>query len=247
MLENFKERYTSRGKHIFVPNAECDRRADTLLKFAAEIELPYYFFHYRSGGHVAALHEHRTNRYFFRVDLKNFFYSISRNRVAHMLRQLGFHSAREYAAWSTVRNPYEGGPKYVLPIGFKQSPLLASLALWRSAIASSIEEAMDRGVMVSVYFDDLIGSAPDEHELRITYHGILEACTQANLAANPTKLIEPAEAIIAFNCHLTHGQTSVTDERMQKFVDEARGPDAEASFIAYCARVQRNNRLVGPS
>jgi hypothetical protein len=52
-----------------------------------------------------------------------------------------------------VRNPYDDGPKYVLPIGFKQSPLLASLALWRSAVASSVEEAANRGVFVSVYFD----------------------------------------------------------------------------------------------
>ena len=105
---------------------------------------------------------------------------------------------------------------------------------------------MDRGVAVSVYFDDLIGSAVDEHELSITYQGILEACTQANQPVNPSKLIEPAEAIIAFNCHLTQGQTSVTDERIQKFLDETRGPNAEASFIAYCARVQRNNRLTIP-
>ncbi|MGB3271342.1 MAG: reverse transcriptase domain-containing protein [Xanthobacteraceae bacterium] len=241
MLENYKEHYTSRGKHIFVPNGECDRRAETLIRFAAAIDLPHYFFHYRSGGHVAALHEHRSNRYFFRIDLKNFFYSISRNRVAHMLRQLGFHSAREYAAWSTVRNPYEDAPKYALPIGFKQSPLLASLALWRSAVASSIEEAMERGVIVSVYFDDLIGSATDERELRITYQGILDACTQANLPVNATKLIEPADAIVAFNCSLVHGQSRVTDERIQKFCDELRGPDAEASFIAYCARVLRGN------
>jgi hypothetical protein len=100
MLENFDDRYQSRGKYIFVPNEECDRRGETLLRFGAQIDLPSYFFHYRSGGHVAALHEHRSNRFFFRIDLKNFFYSISRNRLSHMLRQLGFHSAREYAAWS---------------------------------------------------------------------------------------------------------------------------------------------------
>lgn len=242
MLENFDDRYQSRGKYIFVPNEECDRRGKTLLRFGAEIDLPSYFFHYRSGGHVAALHEHRPNRFFFRIDLKNFFYSISRNRISHMLRQLGFHSAREYAAWSTVRNPYNEGPKYVLPIGFKQSPLLASLALWHSAIASSIEEAADRGIVVSVYFDDLIGSSNDENELRITYQGILEACVQANLMANEAKLIEPAEAIIAFNCHLTHGQTNVTDERIEKFIEEGRGANAETSFIDYCIRVQQFNQ-----
>src|SRR5258706_11267098 len=45
----------------------------------------------------------------------------------------------------------------------------------------------------------------DENELRTTYAGMLGACEQANLVANEAKLIEPANAIIAFNCHLTHG------------------------------------------
>jgi Reverse transcriptase (RNA-dependent DNA polymerase) len=241
MLENYKHQYTSRGKFIFVPTPECDRRADRLLRFAKDLKLPSYFFHYRRGGHVEALHQHIENRYFFRIDLKNFFYSISRNRVSRILRQSGFHSAREWSEWSTVRNPYNDGPKYVLPIGFKQSPFLASLALWRSAVASSIEESASRGVFVSVYFDDLIGSSNDEDDLRITYGGILAACQQANLVANEAKLIEPANAIIAFNCHLTHGQANVTDERIQKFIDEARGPLAERSFIDYCIRVQRLN------
>jgi hypothetical protein len=212
-----------------------------LLQFAEDIELPPYFFHYRRGGHVEALHQHLENPYFFRIDLKNFFYSISRNRVNRILRQSGFRSARDWSEWSTVRNPYNDGPRYVLPIGFKQSPLLASLALWRSAVVSSIEEALDRGVFVSVYFDDLIGSSNDVNELRITYAGILAACEQANLVANEAKLIEPANAIIAFNCHLTHGQANVTEERIQKFIDEARGPNAETSFIDYCIRVQRLN------
>jgi hypothetical protein len=59
--------------------------------------------------------------------------------------------------------------------------------------------------------------------------------------ANEAKLIEPANAIIAFNCHLTHGQANVTEERIQKFIDEAHGPNAETSFIDYCIRVQRLN------
>jgi Reverse transcriptase (RNA-dependent DNA polymerase) len=241
MLENYKHKYPSRGKFIFVPTPECDRRGERLLRLGEHIELPPYFFHYRRGGHVEALHQHIESRYFFRIDLKNFFYSISRNRVSRILRQSGFHSAREWSEWSTVRNPYNDGPKYVLPIGFKQSPLLASLALWRSAVASSIEEAVSRGVFVSVYFDDLIGSSDNANELRITYSGILEACQQANLVPNEAKLIEPANAIIAFNCHLTHGRAEVTEERIQRFIDEARGPEAETSFIDYCIRVQRLN------
>jgi hypothetical protein len=101
-------------------------------------------------------------------------------------------------------------------------------------------------VFVSVYFDDLIGSSTDEKALRITYKGILEACEQANLVPNEAQLIEPAKAIIAFNCDLTHGQANVTEERIDKFIDEARGPQPETSFIDYCIRVQQLNHAAGP-
>lgn len=182
MIENYKSKFKTRGKFIFVPSLLCDRKAERLLSFGASLELPNYFSHYRPGGHVDALHCHLENRHFFRIDLKNFFYSIGRNRVARLLRRHRFPgNARTYAEWSTVRNPYSDGPSYALPIGFRQSPLLASLALYDSAVASAIEDARGRGVLVSVYFDDLIGSSNDMKHLQITYDGILAACVQANL------------------------------------------------------------------
>jgi|tagenome__1003787_1003787.scaffolds.fasta_scaffold20866291_2 hypothetical protein len=242
MHDNYKFKYKSRKKWVFVPAPACDRKAEHLLAWGATLDLPDYFFHYRPGGHVDALHKHLERTHFFRVDLKNFFYSIARNRVARVLRQYSFpRNARDYAEWSTVKSPYDDGPRYVLPIGFMQSPLLASLALYRSSVASAIEEAQTRGVFVSVYFDDLIGSADNPDELRTTYEGILAACAQANLVANVDKLIAPAEAIVAFNCDLKHGEAVVTDERIERFMLEDRGPIAEASFLEYCRRVQRRN------
>jgi hypothetical protein len=243
MLENYNLRFETRGKFVFVPNRECNRRAGRLLAFGSTLELPDYFYHYRRGGHVEALYRHLEFSYFFRIDLKNFFYSIGRNRVARLLRQYGFSgSARTYAEWSSVRNPYSDGPKYALPIGFKQSPLLASLALWRSAVASAIEEVLHRGVFVSVYFDDLVGSSDDADQLRAAYDGIRDACFQANLVVNPEKLTAPSDAIVAFNCDLTQGRAEVTPERIKKFAEEDRGPEATRSFNEYCERVRLRNR-----
>jgi hypothetical protein len=225
-----------------VPTRECERRGDYLIAWGETLALPPYFYHYRKGGHVEALHRHLANTHFFRIDLKNFFYSISRNRVNRVLRQYGFpKNARVYAEWSTVKSPYTDGPRYVLPIGFRQSPLLASLALYRSSVAAAVEDALRRGVFVSVYFDDLIGSAADPDELQVTYDGILAACVQANLIANAEKLLPPAQAIKAFNCDLRHGFTAVTAERFKKFEDENPAPEAISSFLAYCYRVERMN------
>jgi hypothetical protein len=126
-LVNYEHKYKSCDKFIFTPTDDCARKGERLLRFFEHHSFPPYFFHYKSGGHVAALHSHLTNNFFFKIDLKTFFYSISRNRVSAALHRFAFPRARTYAKWSTVLSPYNGGPRYVLPIGFVQSPLLATL------------------------------------------------------------------------------------------------------------------------
>ena len=135
-IENYRFKYKSRGKWIFVPNDACLRRATHIIRFFdRNIRFPDYFYHYKSGGHVAALHEHLENDFFFKIDIENFYYSIARNRVHRALASKGLQGAPTYAKWSTVRSPFEHGPRYVLPIGFWQSPHIASLVLMQSPVA----------------------------------------------------------------------------------------------------------------
>jgi hypothetical protein len=48
----------------------------------------------------------RRKRYFARLDLENFFYSIGRNRVRHALRTLGIARSEHYAsAWGRSSDP----------------------------------------------------------------------------------------------------------------------------------------------
>jgi hypothetical protein len=114
---------------------------------------PSFYYHLRDGGHVAAIHAHRSKKYFARVDIENFFYSISRNRVARALRQLDLAGSERYAKWSTVKNPYSN-PSYSLPYGFIQSPILASIVLAQSPLGACLTEIAER-VLVSVYMDDI--------------------------------------------------------------------------------------------
>jgi hypothetical protein len=240
-LINYEHKYQARGKFIFTPNDACKRKGERLLRFFEDYDFPTCFFHYKPGGHVAALHSHLPNRFFFKIDLQNFFYSISRNRVADALRHCGFKPARAFAKWSSVINPYVGGPRYVLPIGFKQSPLLASLALMRSPVAGAIERAQGGGCTVSVYFDDFVGSGPSVTELTIAYNDILASFGEANLIANPTKLLPPAAAIRAFNCDLSQGLAEVTADRIKLFYSEPRSLASARGFRDYVARVGANN------
>lgn len=241
MPVNYDFTYERKGKHIFVPNEDCVRRGKSLIKFCRrEIEFPSYFFHYNRGGHVAALHRHLQNQFFFRIDLENFFYSISRNRVAAGLHDIGFRQARDYAQWSCVKNPVRG-PPYALPIGFVQSPVLASLVILRSPLAHAIDLANSEGVFVSVYFDDFIGSSADRGRLEIAYEAILGACAEANFVSNALKLAEPAPSVVAFNCDLSHGIAAVTEARVMKFFDARPTEAATRAFESYRARVASAN------
>lgn len=238
---NFKFTYLRKGKHVFVPNDESIARGEILLRHCKRnVQFPDYFFHYRSGGHVAAIHEHLQNNFFFRIDIEHFFYSVSRRRVAAALHSSGVHHARAYAQWSCVKNPL-AGPRYALPIGFVQSPILASLCIMRSPLTAAIEAARQVGILISIYFDDFIGSASDRAPLETAYHALLRACDDAAFGANAAKLLSPRAEIEAFNCRLSHGIAEVTHARIQEFLQKGADADAAASFDAYCNRVAALN------
>lgn len=242
MHVNYKNRFKHKGKHIFVPNDDCLRRGRKLIKrYASRAKFPTYFYHYQPGGHVAALHRHLENRFFFRIDIQNFYYSISRRRVAATLHDLGHSRARDLATWSCVKNPV-AGPSYALPIGFIQSPLLASMVLLRTTLPRAIERATTNGVFVSVYFDDFIGSAPEVAPLVDAYEEVLQACKVGDLPTNVEKLVGPTDPIVAFNCSLEHGRAEVLPERVAKFHGDQPDAPAIAAFETYCARVASINK-----
>ena len=66
MLINYKFKYRSRGKFIYIPTEQCERKGHRILKFFSKLDFPEYFYHYKSGGHVAALHAHLENKFFFK-------------------------------------------------------------------------------------------------------------------------------------------------------------------------------------
>jgi len=234
VLINYDLKYQTRGRWIFVPTDQCERKGRRIIKFFSRFKFPDYFYHYSPGGHVAAMHAHLKSKLFFKIDIQNFYYSIARMRVTRALRSHGYQGANTLARWSTVRNPYPGDHAHVLPIGFVQSPLLASLVLMKSPAAAAIERAIANGVCISVYMDDFIGSHNDAAALEAAYADIRDACVAAGLVPNPAKLVAPAAAITAFNCDLTFGSANVSAERVAKY--QARGDrtaDSDASFAQY--------------
>jgi hypothetical protein len=234
VLINYSLRYRTRGRCIFVPTEQCKRKGRRIIKFFRRLEFPDYFYHYKPGGHVAAMHAHVENTLFFKIDIQNFYYSIARMRVTRALRSYAYPGANTLAMWSTVRNPYHGGHDHVLPIGFDQSPLLASLVLMKSPVAVVIERAISSGVRISVYMDDFIGSHTDTVLLEAAYANIRDASVAAGLIPNPAKLVPPTSAITAFNCDLQFGSANVSPVRIAKYeARDNRTPLSDASFAQY--------------
>lgn len=242
MFQNYRWSWKSNGKFLFAPTSGADRRGDQIIEFCErEVEFPACFYHYRKGGHVVALHGHLKNQIFFKIDIQNFFYSISRNRVAASLHQAGFPWARTFAKWSCVPNPHLTDPRYSLPIGFKQSPALASLVLMKSPLMAAITKAEAAGAFVSVYLDDLICSANDATLLGKLYDDFMQACVDANLTPNPAKIVPPTSEITVFNCDLRHGFACVTEARIAQYLQTPHSIASQISFDAYCDKVAEEN------
>ena len=219
------------------------RRIGNEIKEAVESAYNFdsIYFHLRRGGHIAAMHHHRDNHSFARIDISNFFYSISRRRVQSALDRAGVGNARFYAQWSTVANPF-GDPRYALPYGFVQSPILASLVVATSDIGRHLL-ALPRSIKVGVYVDDISFSSDDVLELQQAYDTTLAVISAEGLAVSAAKLRPPAQEIDIFNCNLTHGMVNVTDDRINAFLSNNPTAEAGNAFDAYCAAVETGNQF----
>jgi reverse transcriptase-like protein len=220
MLNTYDHKFELRGRQIFVPS-RSGRRQGVLIKrwVKRRWSSPLYFFHFRNGGHVSAAKVHIHNSVFARLDLCSFFDSITRTKVHRALRSIGFDpsSAYEFACESTVEKTL-GKRDFSLPFGFVQSPLLASVALDRSALGNEIGKlARSNTVTVSVYMDDIILSGHDLDRVDQAQNALIKAAHQARFCVNVDKTQKPGPTAVVFNLLLSQASTLVTVERLSRF------------------------------
>ncbi len=232
-FENFKHSYWKNGKPIFAPSEKGTELGLKIKRKVAKLhKFDHFIYHFKDGTHVKALHLHRPNAFFCRVDIEKFFYSISRNRVRRALRDIGIRKAEQFAKWSTVKDPFSGA-SYVLPYGFIQSPILATLVLTTSAVGSYIR-GLPSTITATVYMDDICLSGNDEAELWDAFNGLKEALEEAGFTLNAGKCREPSATIDIFNCSLTTGATEVLPERIDEFFEVERTDFSVEAFETYC-------------
>jgi hypothetical protein len=186
------------------------------------------------------MHHHRDNHFFARIDISNFFYSISRRRVQSALDRAGVANARFYAKWSTVVSPFDD-PKFALPCGFVQSPILASLVVATSDLGRHLV-GLPTNIKAGVYVDDISLSSDDEAALLAAYNATLEVIAADAFAVSAAKLRSPAQMINIFNCDLARGIARVTDDRVAEFLSSNPSRESKAAFLTYCASVVAGNQ-----
>jgi len=203
------------------------------------------YYHLRTGGHVEAVKQHLQHPYFLKIDLQKFYNHISRGKIIRCLVKAGFKysTAHDFAMRSTVRNPTKGA-NYVLPFGFVQSPLLATLVLQKSLLGRVLSELKgQRKVRVSVYMDDILLSSDSETALEKAKEMLIQAAEKSGFAINMTKSTPPVLTLEIFNIDVAQSNMKITEERMEDFarrVQENGIGNVSDGIIGYVGTVNPN-------
>ncbi|NLH79600.1 MAG: RNA-directed DNA polymerase [Phyllobacteriaceae bacterium] len=153
---------------------------DHILRYA-RVHPASFAFHPDSSP-VHAAEQHPNTKWLLKVDIEDFFHSVSEGTVSAIFFRLGFPKllAFEFARLCTIsidrgrsRNPaphagpitaYAYGYEGFLPQGAPTSPMLANLAMLRvDALLADLAE--ERGLRYSRYADDLAFSADNNRSL----------------------------------------------------------------------------------
>jgi len=227
MHESFESRWISRfeikpNAWVFVPTSEFIRYGTEIKQTVAKRwHSPRYYYHLRDGGHVSALKKHIKHKHFIHLDIQNFFGQINRSRATRCLKDyFSYSEARKIAIKSTVALPRSAIKKYILPFGFVQSAIIASLCLHKSTLGKHLHQlAKKSDLTVSVYMDDIIISSNNQHQLEEVLVSVEVAAEKAGFPLNKTKQEGPCDQITAFNILLTENELKITDERLDEFIE----------------------------
>lgn len=206
---------------VFEPTAQSRARGLELQAYLQKRwTAPSYYYHLRKGGHIAAIRTHLAHAHFLHLDIHDFFGSINRTRVTRNLKTLiGYARARQWANDSTVSHPKASALR-ILPYGFVQSVLLASLCLRNSALGQCLHKfSSERQFGVSVYVDDIILSSDFPSALSAIHDEVSVAARKSSFAIQPAAI---ANTVNAFNIEISKSCMRVTQERLQAFEDVAR-------------------------
>jgi hypothetical protein len=229
------------GKTVYVPTSAGRKRGKDICRSVLRRWRPNrVFFHLkRSGGHLTALRIHLGNSEFAARDLKGFYGSVTRTKIARSLRTIGFghREALDIASDSVVVSE---GRKF-LPYGFVQSNLLATLALETSLLGKTLTSAASHSVRASVYVDDMIVSATTRGAIDNFMCVVDEAAAACGFEFNTEKSADSGAKIRSFNIDLSAAEMRIADGRMELLREKCATGNAAVigGVIKYVSAVNR--------
>lgn len=166
---------------------------------------------------MAALRAHLASTWFVKLDIADFFGSVSRSRIARLLKEFApYRDALRMATSSTVRHPTEVD-RLMLPYGFVQSPVIASLALAKSALGKYLRTLhSEQDLVVTVYMDDVIVSSVDEFRLADVAQKLNALAKRSRFEPNADKTHGPLSKLSAFNIELTDSAMAIAPSRLDQ-------------------------------
>jgi len=230
------------GRWVFVPTPAAAATGEWIkAQIEAHWTPPDYYYHLRSGGHVAALKSHMGHTNFLHLDVQDFFGSVNKTRVTRCLKtKVGYALAREWANASTVTHP-KNKTRSIIPYGFVQSPIVAALCLAESALGVCLDKIRKtKGAVVSVYVDDIIVSSNDSSLCLSLLAMLKTAADRARFALNPDKEQGPASQVTAFNIVLSSSSMQIESARLQEFVEALAKATSQAQrkgILSYVSSV----------
>lgn len=246
-MKNYQERWIhkfelKKDKWVYVPSELTRSEGIKILNsLSTKWAPPVYFYHFRKGGHIEALKVHLDSYYFAYIDLKGFFNSTSRSRVSRALKEFySYEQARNIARMSTIKNPTDSRLAHILPFGFLQSPMLATLCLHKSYLGNVLLELFNKkNVKISVYMDDIVISADDKDTLDVIYCKLIQ-CVEKSKYIISDKRTPPSTKITVFNIEIEHHSLRITQKRMLEFLIEyikTKSPYVKKGILTYIKTV----------
>lgn len=233
------------GRWVYIPNEETLQLGKEIHSYIKKKwNYPYYMFHLRDGGHVAAANYHINNKYFCLIDISDFFGATSQSRITRELNHfIPYAKAREIAKLSTVRNLNGNGLKRVLPYGYPQSPILASFCLRQSYCGNLINTLSKSGyVSVTIYMDDILLSSNDLDKLSQAFSAISMALKKSGYTVNKTKTQPPSASVNVFNLVLKQDLLRVSSVRILEFLQAyitSSNPAERKGIASYVGSVNK--------
>lgn len=207
---------------VFVPTNETIEYGLVVKKAIEEKwSPPSIYYHLKKGGHIKALCQHLSNKYFIHLDIQDFFGRINRSRITRCIKDfMSYENSRDIAIKSTVRKPDATERRYILPFGFVQSPIIASLCMSKSALGRRLVNISKRlDFEVSIYMDDIIVSTNDLVGLNSQLDLIEAAAIRSGFPLNKDKQEGPGPSVTAFNICISQGLLEITGDRITEFTN----------------------------